>query len=382
MASRDGLSACWESPVDIRVRRLGRTDVRLPWIGMGTTGTGPFSSRDERRDRDRVAVLRAGIDLGLNFIDTAELYGGGHGEELAGRAIAGLRDRVFVASKFNPSHGDAAGIEKALEGSLRRLDTDYLDLYQEHWPNPHVPREETLGCLARLVEKGKIRHIGLSNVSLRELEEACKLVRIASVQVEYNLVERSIESDILPFCEHNGITVLAFSPLDRGRSLKDCPALDNLAAKYGCSSTRIALNWVGRSESVVVLTMTTRLDRVVDIAGAGEVGLTPAELAGLGDSTRCPVERVSPADVEIVPGARPVHLTIDDARKNVQDLIPHPAELAVNLRKYDIAKPIRVARVRDGSSPKPFRLIDEHLRFWAWVIAYGWDHPTPAYVVG
>lgn len=349
---------------------------------MGTTGTGPLSSKNEQRDRDRVAVLRAGIDLGLTFIDTAELYGGGHGEEIAGRAIAGLRDRVFVASKFNPSHADAAGIAKALEGSLRRLGTDYLDLYQEHWPNPHVPREETLGCLAKLVEKGKIRHIGLSNVSLKELEEACKLVTIASVQVEYNLVDRSIESDILPFCERNGITVLAFSPLDRGRSLTNCPALDRLAAKYSCSSSNVALNWVGKSESVVVLTMTTNPRHVADIASAGELGLTPEEIAELGDSTRCPVERVSPADIEVVPGPRPVHLTIDDARQNVQDLIPHPAELAVNLRKYNIEKPIRVARVRDVSSRKRFRLIDEHLRFWAWVIAYGWEHPTPAYVVG
>src|SRR3989344_5163250 len=192
-------------------RQLGRTSVLLPSIGQGTTGTGPYLSLDEDRDRQRVSVLRAGIELGMNFIDTAELYGGGHGEEIAGRAIAGLRDHVFLASKFSPSNNTSVGIEKALAGSLRRIATDYLDLYQVHWPNPYVPLEETLGCLVRLVEKGMIRHIVLCNFSLPELEQACRLARIASVQLEYNLVERGIESDLLPFCERNGITVLAYS---------------------------------------------------------------------------------------------------------------------------------------------------------------------------
>lgn len=362
-------------------RQFGRTNVRLPLIGQGTTGTGPLSSLDKERDRNRVSVLRAGIELGMNFIDTAELYGGGHGEEIAGRAIAGLRDSVFVASKFNPSHSTAAGIEKALEGSLRRLGTDYLDLYQVHWPNPFVPLEETLGCLTRLVEKGKILHIGLGNVSLPELERACRFADIASVQMEYNLVERSIESDVLPFCERNGITVLAYSPLDRGRSLRNCPALERLAEKYRRSSSQIVLNWVTRSESVIALTMTTRLCHIEEISGVSEFRLTPEDMLVLGDATRCPVDRVVPADVEVVPGSRPVHLTILEARENVLDLIPHPIELAENLRRYSIEKPIRVVRNQDGSSSKRFSLVDEHLRFWAWVIAYGWERPTPAYIV-
>jgi len=362
-------------------RRLGRTDIQLPLVGQGTTGTGSFSSLDEERDRNRVSVLRAGIESGSNFIDTAELYGGGHGEELAGRAIAGIRDRVFLASKFNPSHSAAAELEKALERSLRRLGTDYLDLYQVHWPNPFVSREETLGCLTRLVEKGKIRHIGLSNFSLAELKEACRIADIASVQLEYNLIERNIENDILPFCERSGITVIAYSPLDRGRSLLGGPLLDRLGEKYRCTSAQIILNWVTRYESVVAVTMTTSLVHMMEISSASKLSLEPADMLTLGEATRCPIERIAPADIEVIPGPRPTHLTVEEARENTQDLIPHPVELAENLRRYQIEKPIRVVRIQGSTSPKRFRLVDEHLRFWAWIIAYGWDRLIPAYVL-
>lgn len=358
-------------------RPLGRTLDSLPAIGQGTTGTGPFSAKDDTRDLDRVRVLRQGIALEMNFIDTAELYGGGHGEEIAGRAIAGAREKVFLSSKFNPSNNTAAGIERALEGSLRRLRTDYLDMYQVHWPNPSIPLGETLGALARLVEKGKIRHVGLSNFSLPELEQACTLVDIVSVQVEYNLTDRSIEFDLLPFCEQNNVTVIAYSPLDRVHSLGAHPAIVKLAEKYGRTASQIMLSWVVSRKSVVALTMTTQMDHLLESAAATDFTLEPEDLAALGDATKCEVLRIPTREIEVIPGTRPVYLSLKEAEENVQDLIPHPLGLAENIRRYGIEKPIRVARLAEGS----YRLTGEHLRFWAWVIAYGWECPIPAYVV-
>lgn len=381
MDSEVGTSACSAIPIEMKQRRLGNSDVLLPLVAQGTTGTGPSMLADVERDRNRVEVLRAGIECGMTFIDTAELYGGGHGEEIAGKAIAGMRDRVFLASKFSPSNSTAAGVVRALEGSLRRLGTEYLDLYQLHWPNPDVPLEETLGALVRLVEERKIRHIGLSNISLPELRLACNVAAIASVQVEYNLTERLVEAELLPFCQEQGITVLAYSPLDRGRSLGDCAELRRLSEKYGRSPAQIVLNWVTRSPAVIAVTMTTKLAHIKESADVGSFSLSPADAQTLGDATRRPVEWVEPVEVEIVRGSRPVHLTLDDARRNIDDLIPHPVQLAESIRRFGIEKPIRVVR-NEGSKPsKRFRLVDEHLRFWAWVIAYGWERLIPAYVL-
>lgn len=362
-------------------RRLGGTEVLLPLVAQGTTGTGPATSADKARDRNRVAVLRAGVECGITFIDTAELYGGGHGEEIAGQAIAGMRDRVFLASKFNPAHNTASGIVRALEGSLRRLGTDYLDLYQVHWPNPSVPIEETLATLTTLVDQCKIRHIGLCNFSLPELEAACSLADIASLQVEYNLTERIIESDLLPFCRENRITALAYSPLDRSRSLSDCQELSRLARKYDRTPAQIILSWVTRSPAVIAITMTTSEAHIRESAAVGEFRLSEADAQALGDATSLPVDWIAPADVEIVPGSRPLHLTLDQARRNVDDLIPHPEQLAESILRHGIEKPIRVVRTGPGPSSKRFRIVGEHIRFWAWIIAHGWDRLIPAYVL-
>src|SRR3972149_12182880 len=119
-------------------KQLAKTSIRVSAIGQGTTGTGSYNRINKQRDTERIRVLRKGIELGMNFIDTAELYGGGHAEEIVGKAIKGIRRKVFLASKFNPEHATSAGIKSALEASLKRLKTGYLNLYQVHWPNPSV----------------------------------------------------------------------------------------------------------------------------------------------------------------------------------------------------------------------------------------------------
>ncbi len=362
-------------------KQLGRTGVFLPAIGQGTTGTGPLSSRDIERDRHRVRVLRRGIELGMNFIDTAELYGGGHGEEIAGQAVAGVRHQVFLSSKFNPSHSTSPAMELALEGSLRRLGTDYLDLYQFHWPNPFVPLEETFGGLSRLVEKGKIRYIGLSNFSLPEIEKACRIADIASLQMEYNLTERGIESEVLQFCEQQGMTLLAYSPLDRSRRVQELPIVQQIAAKHERSPSQIVLNWVISSPAVVAITMTTKLEHVAESAAASDFRLSSEDVSALEEATRCTPAHIVPSHVQVAPGIRPVYLSLEEARENALDLVPHPIELAENIRRYGIEKPIRVVRNSDDSSPKQYRLVDEHLRYWAWVIAYGWERLIPAYIL-
>jgi aryl-alcohol dehydrogenase-like predicted oxidoreductase len=363
----------------MNLRNFGCTGISLPAIGQGTTGTGPLSTRDDAKDRHRIRVLQQGIELGINFIDTAELYGGGHGEELAGKAIAGRRSQVFLASKFNPANNRPDDMERALSGSLKRLGTDYLDLYQMHWPNPAVPIEETLAGMTNLVKKGLFRYIGLSNVSLPELERAYKYAKIASVQLEYNLTDRSIEADILPFCEQHGITVLAFSPLDRGRDYGAIPTLARLSRKYGKTMYQVMLNWVIEHESVIALTMTTNPAHLSEAAGAAGFKMDPEDISALEESTKCAVIQVTPREVRVMADSSRAYTNLDAALTNSHDLIPYPVELAESIRKYGIEKPIRVRRLLESDSPESYLLVGGHLRFWAWVIAYGWQRPVPAY---
>ena len=212
------------------------------------------------RDEEAVEALILGLELGMTLVDTAEMYGAGHSEEVVSRALDRRRERVFVASKVSPSHFAYDDVLRSAKRSLERLKIKEMDLYQLHWPNPRVPIEETMRAMEKLVRDGIIRHIGVSNFSVTQMKEAqASLSReqIVSNQVEYSLLDRSIEPDVLPYCQQEGVTVIAYSPLGKGRIPKgrggSFKVLDEIAAKYGKSRSQVALNWLLNHESVVVI---------------------------------------------------------------------------------------------------------------------------------
>jgi len=232
----------------LEYKPLGKTREKVSVIGMGTWGIGGYSTPNYSRDEEDVMALRRGIELDMTLIDTAEMYAAGHSEEVVGKAIHGLRDRVFLATKVWPDHLQYHEVLKSAEASLKRLGTRYTDLYQIHWPNPSVPIAETMRALERLVDEGKVRHIGVSNFSSHLMDEAMKALskyELVSNQVEYSLIRRDIEKELLPFCELSGVTVIAYSPLARGRIPGDrVKVLLQLASRYGRSVAQIALNWL------------------------------------------------------------------------------------------------------------------------------------------
>ena len=186
---------------------------------MGTWRLGGSFVPDYSGDQMAIESLRAGIGLGLTMIDTAEGYAAGHSEELVGEAVKGMRESVFIATKVSRAHLSYDGVLRAAEASLKRLNTSYIDLYQVHWPNPSIPIKETMSAMERLVDEGKIRFIGVSNFSVELLAEAQEYLtkyRIASNQVEYNILDKHIEKDLLPLAEKESITIIAYSPLAVG----------------------------------------------------------------------------------------------------------------------------------------------------------------------
>jgi len=214
---------------------------------MGTHG-----SPAERASQ--LGVLKRGIELGINLIDTAEIYASGRSEEIVGEATEKIRDEVFLATKVAPGHLRYDDVIKACHGSLQRLRTSYIDLYQVHWPDLSVPIKETMAAMEKLVADGSVRYVGVSNFSVKETEEAkASLAKneIVSNQVYYSLTHRDVEADVLPYCERENVTLIAYSPLDRGSIVDSIPRA--ILRKYGMAQAQVMLNWVTRHDKVVAI---------------------------------------------------------------------------------------------------------------------------------
>jgi diketogulonate reductase-like aldo/keto reductase len=259
---------------DIRTR----SGAVMPNLGMGTWRMG----ENDAARRDEVAALQLGIDLGMRLIDTAEMYGHGGAEKVVAEAISGRRERVFVVSKVLPQNASYAGTLAACERSLKRLRIDRIDLYLLHWPGEH-PVEETLRAFVDLVEQGKIRHYGLSNFDLEELERAERLSgspRVAADQVLYNVGRRGIERKLIPWCASRGIAMMAYSPLEQGR-LRPDEGLRRVAARHDASPAQVALAWTLRHDNVVSIPKAARRAHVLANAKAADLVLTEEDLADI-----------------------------------------------------------------------------------------------------
>jgi diketogulonate reductase-like aldo/keto reductase len=227
-------------------------------------------------------ALRTGLSLGMTLIDTAESYGS---EELIGRAIAGQRDRAFLVSKVSANHVGGNGITRACEASLKRLRTDYLDLYLLHWPNGISDFAGVVTAFEKLRSAGKIRAWGVSNFSVSQLEALFRVPqgdRCATNQVPYNLGDRAIERDLLPWCEQHGMPIMAYSPLGGpGASLLRDPTLTRIGAAHGCSAAAVALAWTIRSGHVIAIPESGSIAHVKENAIALSLTLTAQELQTL-----------------------------------------------------------------------------------------------------
>jgi diketogulonate reductase-like aldo/keto reductase len=251
----------------------------VPAVGQGSwhlaQGRHPEPAEDE--------ALRTGLSLGMTLIDTAEMYSDGRSEQLIGRVIAGLRDRVFLVSKVLPHHTAADGIARACEGSLARLGTDYLDLYLLHWRNSNTDLSGVVAAFEKLRAAGKIHAWGVSNFKVSDMEDLLRVPdghRCATNQVRYNLDSRGIEYELLPWCEQRGIPVMAYSPLG-GNSLVSEPTLSQIGAAHDCSAAAVALAWAIRTGNVIAIPESGSSTHVRENAVALSLMLTPQEIETL-----------------------------------------------------------------------------------------------------
>ena len=250
----------------------------VPALGQGSAAL----AGGRRPATDEEDALRAGLSLGMTLIDTAELYGEGHSEELIGRAVAGQRDRVFLVSKVLPKHTTGDGVLQACEASLARLNTDHLDLYLLHWREAATNLSNVVAAFEALRAAGKIRAWGVSNFSVRDMEDLFRVAqgnRCATNQVPYSVGNRGIERGLLPWCQRHAMPVMAYSPLGgTDSSLVRDPTLARIGQAYNCSAAAIALAWAIRSGNVIAIPESGSAAHVKENAIALSLTLTPQEL--------------------------------------------------------------------------------------------------------
>lgn len=296
----------------MKTTKLGNSDTTVSSIGLGLMGMSGIYGQSN--DEHSIQTIHRALELGVTLLDSADVYGNGHNEELLGKALKGRRDQAIVATKFSYGpdfqtiNGHPDYVKKAVEESLRRLNMDYIDLYYQHRVDPNVPIEETVGAMSELVKAGKVRYLGLSEASVQTIRQAHAVHPISALQTEYSLWSREVEADILPVVNELGITFVAYSPLSRGFISGELSKFEDLAEddvrrylprfqtenfqknvdivqeimkmanEKGCTASQLALAWT-IAKGALPIPGTRRVNYLEENAEAANIVLTPDELA-------------------------------------------------------------------------------------------------------
>ena len=368
------------------MKLIGKSKLSVYPIGQGTL----FGRNHKiKLDKDLIKVkketLQFGFDLGMNFVDTGEDYEDGLSEEILGESIKSFRDKITIATKFKPINNSRLGINNALEGSLKRLKTDYIDLYQIQWPNPEVPIEETISTLEKLVTEGKIKYFGVGNFSSEQISLALsstKTKNLIAAQTEYDLFNREIEKEYIDLTESKQISIIAY--LSHGKDLfndDEKKILDKLSEKYEVSNRSIILNWIISKKNILVLTSSMSKEHTKQNYLSGQFKMDAEDIDLINNKFNRKIVKINPLDIKVLDydesdNAHKIYTTVEEAKKNRLNIKPDAEQIANEiLNTGKLLRPIELKKNPNKGDKEKYILVRGRMRFWGWLIAYGKKEP-------
>ena len=330
-------------------------------------------------EKEQINLIKEAISRGVNVIDTAEVYSDGRSEIVIGKSIKECRSDVFVSTKFSPNNSSFKSIIVSCENSLKRLNTDYIDLYQIHWPYPDS-NEQVAKAFQLLKKQGKILNFGVCNYSKEHLVEInCFLEpeKVYSNQIEYNLFDRYIEGDILNYCKKQDIKIFAYSPLNKCRQILDNKVVKSLSTKYRKTPAQIALNWLTQKQLVIALPKTNSIKNLILNIESNKFTLEKKDYQLLEDEKH-KVHYILPSKIIVSTsgeGNKKVYTTLNEAMNNKLNFSPSPVQLSGMLDSK--IKPVRLTY---DQKQNLYYLVEGRVRYWAWVIKNGFEKKIPSLI--
>lgn len=364
--------------------------MNIPLVGQGAGHKGEDSLAYVHDFPGLVNSIRIGIENGMTLIDTAEVYAEGRSEEVIGSAMRGIRDTVRVASKFSPNNHRYLDVLKSAYQSLTRLESEYIDLYQIHWPNPKVALSETLDAMWELKSRGLILEVGVCNFNLKQLTEAYNYARncgqrIYSVQIKFNINDRFAYNQIYAFCELNDIKIIAYSPV-RNAIPSDTVkllALESIAKSLGATPIQIALTWVISHYGVSAIPESSKPHHLIELAGSTNFELSKSQKTSLDEIFESEVHELAVKEIFSRNTARrdaALNLQRWQIEKFSEDFCPSISELAEEISLGHFLQPILVRKIKSEKGTS-YEIMEGELRYWSYVMHYGSESHIPAVII-
>jgi len=358
-----------------------------PVIAQGSTGAGSKNTATLDSIEKRINVLMSGIDHGIKIIDTAPSYEGGHSEEIVGKVLQQInRDEIILCTKFEPDSNSYNGVLRSIDESLDRLKTHYIDIYQVHWPNPEIPISETMGALSELVDRGKIKNIGVCNFTKREILEAEEYLdnkKIVSAQAEYNLNNRMAEDNLFEFCKRTKKLFFAYNLFNQGRMMQN-NLIISLAKKYGVREHQVIINWSITNNFVIPILNSMSIGHTIQNVNAINFKLSSEDIDLINKEFKDQTKLIDSNDIQVVDfdvdDTHKIYTNINDAIENKFRMSPSPVSLSKEIKKGKLLKPVELIFNRESEKPK-YILVHGRIRYWAWLIAFNGEKPIPAHII-
>ena len=307
-------------------------------------------------------------------------------EKLIGKYFGKDRKNFFIATKILPEMCEKKNIRVSVAESLKRLKTDYIDLLQIHWPNENVPFEETISEMIKLKKSGIINYIGLCNFSYDQIFNLVKVFKkdvISSIQIEYNLFERSAEEKLSNFCIKNNISIISYGPLAQGKFAngdEQLKLLNKISKKYNYSIPQIILSWIISKKNFFSIPNSSSCENLIDNFKSNYLILEKEDIKLINEKCYTPILKIDTKKIKAVNNYnRKVYLSLEEAIENKMNMTPSPMDLSKEIKKGKFLKPIRLKKIKKNKKII-FELTEGRLRYWSWVIAHGWKKPIPSLV--